>query len=165
MDFKSIADIKKESPNGLFDLSTPNLTYRSDVNLNSYTVDQGDIMRIDIIFQKIYGLEANEVGMSLENIDIILFINGIDNPLNIIKGQVILYPSLDDMEKFRKTEEQIDQSRLSIKEKLIVPNKSTKKDKNRLRYIEQDYSLPPVVLRTPKAPIRLDGSRMSVGGL
>lgn len=165
MNFKSLKDLKKEPIDEFYDLSTPNLIYRNDIEFGEYIVDQDDIMRIDLIYQKMYGLEFNEVGNSLENIDIILYINDIDNPLNIIKGQVLLFPPFDNLERFRRSEEQIEESRLSIREKLVVPNKSTKKDSNRLKYIEQDYSLPPVVLKTPREPVRLDGNRISVGGI
>lgn len=165
MDFKSLIDINKNFTEEFYDLSTPNLIYRTDVSFSEYTVEQGDDMRIDLIFKKMYALEPNEVDTVIQNIDIILFINNIDNPLDIMKGQILIYPSLKDFDKFRRDEEQLEESRVSIKEKLTVPNKSTKKDSNRLKYIEQDYSLPPVVLRNPKQPVRLDGNKMSIGGL
>jgi hypothetical protein len=49
--------------------------------------------------------------------------------------------------------------------KLSVPNKSTKKDTNREKYKENNYSLPPVVLSKPREPVRLENGKFSIGGL
>jgi hypothetical protein len=52
-----------------------------------------------------------------------------------------------------------------VKKKLAVPNKTTRKDNNRSKYVENGYSLPPVVLNTPQAPVRLEGQSIVVGGV
>lgn len=165
MDIESLNNLKRESPDEIYDFTKPNLVYRTDIPLQEYTVQEGDDMRIDLIFQNMYNLEPNEVGEALANVDIVLFINNIDNPLNIVKGQVLLYPPFDRFSEFRRTDESIEEDRNSVREKLIVPNKNTKKDSSRKNYLENDFSLPPVVLRKPRSPVRLDGSKISVGGL
>ena len=45
------------------------------------------------------------------------------------------------------------------------PNKTTRVDPNRQNYIENDYSLSPVVLDTPKEPVRIVDGKFSIGGL
>lgn len=166
MDIKSINEYTKfDTEIDLYDLSTPSFIYRSDISLNTYTVKREEEMRIDLIFKNMYGLEPNEVGIYLENIDVILYINNIDNPLNIKSGISILYPAMEDLTKFRYDLNQLEESKYSKKEKIIFPNKSTKKDKNRESFKANKYSLPPVVLDEPRPPVRIKDGRFSVGGL
>lgn len=166
MNIKSIYEYTKfDSSIDLYDLSTPSFLFRNDLRLEEYTVKGENEMRIDLILQDMYKLEPNEVGLYLENIDVILYINNIDNPLNIKKGLILLYPSIEDMEKFRYELSQLEEEKLSIKEKLVVPNKSTKKDPNRERFKANNYSLPPVVLDKPKPPVRISNGKFSIGGV
>ena len=52
-----------------------------------------------------------------------------------------------------------------IKERLSFPNKSTRKDKSREDFIKGGYSLPPVVLETPRPPVSIKDGKFSIGGL
>ena len=47
----------------------------------------------------------------------------------------------------------------------VISDKTTRKDNNRSKYVENGYSLPPVVLNTPQAPVRLEGQSIVVGGV
>lgn len=168
MDIESINKyVKFDTDLDLYDLTTPSFLYRTndEVNLREYVVRKEDEMRIDLIFQSMYNLEPNEVGNFLNNIDIILYINNIDNPLNIREGLTLLYPLFDDFSKFRYELSQLEEEKLSIKEKLVVPNKTTKKDKDREKFKANNYLLPPVVLDTPKPPVRISNGRFSIGGV
>lgn len=134
--------------------------------LGSYTVGRDDEMRIDLIFKNIYELESNEVGIYLGNIDIILSLNNIDNPLNIKEGTVIRYPEFGQFNLFRlEIEENQSKIKSSVGQKLSVPNKTTRKDKSRGTYLANDYSLPPVVLEAPREPVRIEDNIFSIGGL
>jgi hypothetical protein len=135
-------------------------------DLGTYIVGRDDEMRIDLIFKNIYDLESNEVGIYLGNIDILLSLNNIDNPLNIKEGTIIKYPDLGQFEIFRLLDNE-DQSKIktSVGKKLSVPNKTTRKDKSRGSYLESDYSLPPVVLEAPREPVRIEDDIFSIGGL
>jgi hypothetical protein len=137
-----------------------------DNELGTYVVGRDDEMRIDLIFKNIYELESNEVGIHLGNIDILLVLNNIDNPLNIKEGTVIKYPQLGQFDLFRLIVDE-DQSKIknSVGQKLSVPNKTTRKDKSRGSYLENDYSLPPVVLEAPREPVRIEDNIFSIGGL
>jgi hypothetical protein len=53
----------------------------------------------------------------------------------------------------------------SIKSSLGVVNKSTRVDKNRSKFVESDYSLPPVVLSKTEQPIKIDANSIIVGGI
>lgn len=165
MDIKSIVDTKFNNDLDLFDLAKPSFIYREDVRLNEYTVKAEHEMRIDLMFQDIYNLEPNEVGIYLENIDVICYLNNIDNPLNIKGGLIIRVPSIDDFEKFRVDIDTLEEDKLSIKERLVVPNKTTRKDKDREKFKKSDFSLPPVVLDKPRPPVRISNGQFSIGGI
>jgi hypothetical protein len=152
---------------GLVNLFKPTIINPSiDGELGTYIVGRDDEMRIDLVFKNIYELEYNEVGVYLGNIDVLLALNNIDNPLNIKEGTIIKYPQLGQFELFRL---RIDENQAKIKnsvgKKLSVPNKSTRKDKSREDYLASDYSLPPVVLEAPKEPVRIEDNIFSIGGL
>jgi len=137
-----------------------------DNELGTYVVGRDDEMRIDLIFKNIYELEYNEVGIYLGNIDVLLSINNIDNPLNIKEGTIIKYPQLGQFDLFRlRINENQAKIKNSVGKKLAVPNKTTRKDKSRGSYLENDYSLPPVVLETPREPVRIEDTIFSIGGL
>jgi len=164
MDIVSINSAKFDNELDVFNLISPSLFFRTDVRLSEFEVTIDNEMRIDLIFQSMYDLEPNQVYL-FENIDIILFINNISNPINIKSGMSLLYPEIEDFSKFRIEPSKIEEEKSSIKEKLVVPNKSTKKDKDREKFKENGFSLPPVVLETPRPPVRINGGRFSIGGL
>ena len=93
------------------------------------------------------------------NIDILLNVNRIDNPLNIKNGDVLRYPSENDIYLFRVTEDE----KQSV-QKLLNRNKAPKKDSNRKDYIEKNYSLPPTVLQVPTEPVSIVGKDIVIGG-
>jgi hypothetical protein len=156
-----------KNQNNLVNLFKPTLINPTiDNELGTYVVGRDDEMRIDLIFKNIYELESNEVGVYLGNIDVLLTLNNIDNPLNIKEGTVIKYPQLGQFDLFRLV---IDENQSKIKnavgQKLAVPNKTTRKDKARGSYLASDYSLPPVVLEAPREPVRIEDDVFSIGGL
>ncbi len=172
MDIKSINEfIKFDRDLDIYNLIEPTLIYilnvpRGEVIYKNFTVEEQHEMRIDIIFRDMYDLEPNEVGIYLNNIDIILFINNIDNPLNIKRGMNLIYPNIEDFDKFRFNESSdLFTKKQDIKSRLVVPNKSTRVDKNRKKFNDNGFSLPPVVLSNPRPPVRIENGRFSVGGL
>lgn len=165
MDIKSILDTKFSSDLDLFDLTKPSFIFREDLALTDYTVKVEHEMRIDLMFQDMYDLEPNEVGVYLENIDVICYINNIDNALNIKGGSILRIPSIDDFEKFRVNIDALEEDKLSIKERLVVPNKTTRKDKDREKFKKSDFSLPPVVMDKPRPPVRISNGKFSIGGI
>jgi len=166
MDIKIINEfVRFDEDLDLFDLAQPYLVLRDDVNLAEFEIEEWHEMRVDLLFRDMYDLLPNEVGIYLGNLDIILFINNIDNPLNIKKGMTLLYPTnLDDFDKFRFVEDPT-VAKTSVKERLVVPNKNTKKDKNREKFKENGFSVPPTVLDKPRPPVRIENGQFSIGGL
>lgn len=168
MDIKSLyQQISQPTNGGLFNLFKPTIIYEADsVNYGYYTVQEEDEMRIDLIFQKIYELSGSEVGVYLENIDVLLTLNNIDNPLNIVQGMVIKYPELGSFESFRfANDEESKSKKKSLAQKLGKPNKKTKSDPSRKKYLENDFALPPTVNPKPKQPIIIEGGQFKIGGL
>lgn len=172
MDIVSLNEfVRFNSDLDLFDLSKPTLIFLPDVsgvdvNYKELEVESYHEMRVDLLFMDMYNLEPNEVGLYLGNIDIICFINDIDNPLNIKKGMVLKYPDIEDFYKFRFTQDQDDfEKKADVKSKLVVPNKTTRRDNDREKFKESGFSLPPVVLDKPKKPVTIKNGKFSVGGV
>lgn len=157
--------VKFNSSIDLYNLIDSTLVYRDDVNYSTIEIEIWHEMRIDLIFQSMYNLEPNEVAIYLENIDIILYINNIDNALNIKKGMILKYPPLEDFSKFRVLDDLNSSTKGDIKDKLVLPNKNTRKDNNREKFKNNNYSLPPVVLNNPKPSVVLSNGQFSIGGL
>ena len=168
MNVKSLQEgVKKNLSTGLYNLFTPTFIYNPSILINQYEVTKDDEMRIDLIFYKMYSIEISNLSTYLDDIDVILYINNIDNPLNIKEGMILDYPSIDNIYKFRYTPTSaINDS--SVTKQLgypNTPNKTTKRDASRQSYIENDYSLSPVVLDTPREPVRVVNGKFSIGGL
>jgi len=152
-------------PPVIYDLFKPTIIVDTK-NLGSYTVKREEEMRIDLLFQNIYELESSIILSYLGEIDIILALNNIDNPLNIKEGMVILYPPLGELYKYRKVDTDGEKAKEKVVKKLAVPNKQTKEDSSRKSYVENGYSLPPTVNSTPKPAVTFDtkNGKISVGG-
>ena len=117
----------------------------------NYVVDQDEEMRMDFISFRIYG--------SVNYVDFLCNFNQIDNPLNIMPGDVIKYVELTDVTSFNNVDTNVEE----VRKGLLNSNKSTRKDPNRKQFVEQGYSLPPNFLETPQAPVRLDGNVLVIG--
>ncbi len=158
MNIKCLDDTKWV--NGKWDLSA---IFIKDVksDLNSYTVQRGEDMRIDLVMKSIY-----DDTYTFPDIDIILYINNIDNPLNIREGMVLLYPSYESLEEYRYYEQLRDtETSKSVKQSLGVLNKTTRIDEKRKKFVDADYSLPPVVLPESRPSVVIDNNKIKIGGL
>lgn len=165
MNIKSINETRTNNSeqDGLFDLFQSSFLYRQDIAFETIEVQEHEEMRIDLIFQRMYNYEPNEVGIYLDAIDVILFINHIDNPLNVRKGMILKFPLFGEIGNFRFTEETNRKS--DRKPLLAVPNVSTRKDKSREQFKNSNFSLPPVALAEPRPSIRRDDGTLKIGGL
>jgi hypothetical protein len=165
MDIKSLKDASKDTITDLFDLIKPSFIYRNDKSLSKITVERYHEMRLDLLFMDMYGLEANEVGLYLENIDVILYINGIDNFLNIKDGMDIIYPSsISDFDSFRLEQDDFDIKNMNI-DKITVPSKSTRKDSTRTEFLNGQSPLSPVLSSKPRNPVQIQNGKFNIGGL
>ena len=141
-------------------LENPVHKYATSINFYNYTVQRGEEMRLDLIMESIYNDPQ-----SYKDVDVILYINGIDNPLNIRENQVIKYVGVDDIAKFRYTELGETAKSDNIKQSLAIPSKTTRTDKNRSKFIESDYTLPPVLMSKSDPSVKVDSKSIIVGGL
>lgn len=159
-DVKSLETIKFIK--GKWIIEDPAFRYMKEVEMDRYLVQKGEDMRVDLVMQSIYG------DYNLKDVDVLLFVNNIDNPLNIREGMVLLYPDRGEIDHFRYEESLSNSSSASAKEvrnKLAKLNKSTRKDEKRKKFLESDYSLPPFVLKDPKPAITVEGNNIKIGGL
>jgi hypothetical protein len=164
MDIKCFNDLKLYS-DGFYPIESPSFQWGSNYTFYNYEVARDEDMRMDLVMKSIYG-ENFDYG----DIDVILYINGIDNPINIREGMIILYPELENLDKYRYSiysEDDIETTNSNkITKKLSIPNKTTRKDPNRQKYVNE-YSLPPVVQEMSKSPVSIDSknNKIIIGGL
>jgi len=142
-------------------IEDPSFYYSTDVELREYVVQKHEDMRIDLVMQSLYD---DDTGM-YQHCDIILYINDIDNPLNIREGMVLYYPTAQAMAEYRYVEEESNKLNKTVKERLGYLNKTTRKDEKRKRFVDADYSLPPVVLKESKPGVVLTPTQILIGGL
>lgn len=119
-------------------------------------------MRIDLIISSIYG----DTVTAMEAIDVILTLNGIDNPLNIKEGTRIYYPkNIDSIDNYRVPPEELPGEARNPLAVLGKANKNTKIDPKRAAFVKNGYSLPPTVNRTPINPVRVESGNLLAGGV
>lgn len=160
MNIKSLSKLKYNKKTKMYNLFYPRLLYLPKRNFQIYEVQSGEEMRIDLVMKSIYLYD-----MSIEDIDVILFINGIDNPLSIKEGDIIYYPSYEQLDGYRTDFADKTNTGEDVRKALSTPNKSTKTDPNRKKFVDNGYFLPPIVNDSEKAPIRLEGNKIVIGGL
>ena len=119
--------------------------------LTQYVVSPEQEMRIDLISNSIYG--------NSDYCDFILDINDIDNPLNIMDGDILIYTEFASIDEYRiKT---VDNN--NARARLLNANKTSRKDNARKQYVEDNYSLPPIFLETPAASVRIENNQIVIG--
>jgi len=159
VDIKSLSELKYNKVSRRFNLYTPQFVYTQG-NLNTYTVQTGEEMRIDLVMMSIY----NDPYV-LKDTDIILFLNDIDNPLNINVGDVIRYPVVEALSQYRFYIDPSFNTGENVRKQLAVPNKTAKRDQSWKKFVDNGYALPPVVLDEAKSPVRVEGDKIVIGGL
>jgi len=152
MKIYSIDNLKKElTADGFFDLSTPTFVMFSGSKFLSYTIKDNEEMRPDLVSNSIYG--------NTNNTDFLLSLNGIINPMNMRKGDLIIYVEEQAIANFRPIPEVID----NIKSQFINLNKKKSKDKNREKRKDEKTPLPPTVNQRKINPIKIKGKTITIG--
>ena len=153
MVIKDIDILKRLTSNlDLYDLNK--LTFRftfEGLSFGEYKVKKGEEMRIDLVCNSIYG--------NIDNVDILLNINNISNPLNIKEGSILRYPSVDSISILRVKESRNN----SVQASLSSSNKASIQDSARQQYVEQNYSLPPNVMERPTEQTQILGNTIKIG--
>ena len=78
---------------------------------------------------------------------------------------ILYYPDSSEFEGYRFYEEVSAAAKKSIKQSLGVLNKTTRVDEKRKKFLDSDYSLPPVVLQESRPSVTMDDNKIKVGGL
>lgn len=143
-----------------WDIFAPSFFNAADINtLRVYEVQKGEEMRIDLVMDSIYD------EYTLADMDVILYINGIDNPLNIREGMLLSFPEPEALVGFRYYDNGGEVVSKSIKSQLGVLNKTMRKDENRKKFLDSNYSLPPTVMKESRPSVRISDGTIFVGGL
>ena len=140
-----------DAQGGLYDLFAETF-YLRELATIPHLVTKEQEMRIDLISDDIY--------MTTEYCDFLLNINDIDNPLNVMSGDILYYVDVAFIDTYRVTTKEA-----ATRNILLSPNKTTKKDSNRQDYIENNYQLPPTFLDTPQSPISRSGTNTIISPL
>lgn len=162
MNIKSLKSSKFNPISKTTNIENPSFVNNPLIDLYKYTIQQGETMRPDLIMKSIYNINS-----SFEHIDVILYINGIENPLNLKEGTTILYPKYLDLDKFRYVIKGGELSNLpeDTNQEISKVDKTTKKDKNREEFTKSNYQLPPVVKSKPEPSVRVVGNNIRIGGI
>ncbi len=165
LNIKSLFEQVTKPENGLFNLFKSTIRNNvSQVKLNEYVVPVEEEMRIDLILKSIYELEHSDIQYYYNQIDVLLVINNIDNPLNIKRGQVIKYPSLVELDTYRITDEADISSNSQALQAISVPSKQTRVDKSRANYNKTGLALPPIAKQNPKDSVVIKNGNFNIGG-
>jgi len=144
-----VRDVRQDN---LYNLFEPTFKSREGFEMQRYLVTKSDEMRMDVICNEIYG--------STDEVDVLLSINEIDNPLNVKEGDVIMFVTYETLQEYRV--ETIDNKEAT--NKLLNANKSTRKDSNRQNYVESGLVLTPTVKEVPQPPVRVEDTKIVIGG-
>ena len=148
-DLTSLA--RDRNQDDLYDLFDITFKYQGNFPLEEYVVEKDEEMRIDLISFKLYG--------NVDQVGFLLNLNEISNPLNIKENDIIKWCSLDSIDALKE----------SPTDKQLAPtisgtNKSTRKDPNREKFVENDFELPPNLLEKPQSSINIIGNTLVIGG-
>jgi hypothetical protein len=116
-----------------------------------YEVMEEKNMRIDLV--------SNELYKTTDNLDYLMNLNEIDNPLNIMSGDKLFYTNEEVITAFRKQDLELEITR----DELVDVEKQTKLDPDRQKYVEQGFSVIPTVNDVPKDPISFSDTRIIIG--
>lgn len=136
----------------LYNFFDPTFKMNIGINLQQHTVAPEEEMRIDLVCKSVYNNSVDEV-------DFLLDLNDIDNPLNIMAGDLIYYAVVTAIPEYRITV--IDNN--DVRAKLLNANKSTRKDSSRKKYVDSNYALPPTFTETPTPPVKIENNQIIIG--
>lgn len=153
MEFYSISNLKRDvAQNNLYNFFDATFQYLKDVTLYNYTVTKFQEMRIDLV--------CNDIYKDTKYCDFLLNLNGIDNPLNIMANDDILYVDQEQIRFFTLDES----TAKSIRNTYLNINKVSQQDPNRQTYIQNNYSLPPTFLDIPSSSVQIVDGKIFLGG-
>jgi hypothetical protein len=144
MNFYDIDKLKRdENQDYLYNLFTRTFQYQKfDFGNTSVVVNDNQTMRLDVISQNVYSTD--------DYLDILCSLNGIDNPLNIMEGDVLICPVSDAITSYRLDE--VGKSTTPIE--INSAEKSSYVDENRKKFVSQNYNITPTSVTEPQDPVK-----------
>ncbi len=142
--------VRDKNQDNLYDMFIP--TFRnSGLGVSTpVEVNEEKMMRLDLVSFEAYRTD--------DYIDIICGINYLDNPLNVMEGDVLLCPSGDDISSYR-LDDVGRESSLAQVNKTEQPNFV---DENRKNYVSQNFNISPTSLPEPKDPLKFEGDNIII---
>ena len=122
MNIKSLENVKIDIESGLFDLTQTTWKDFRTVEYQ-YEVQLNEEMRMDLVCMSIFD--------GVNDIDFIMNYNGIDNPLNVMPGDNIIY-----VKKQEIISGDVIQDSSETLDRVIRSRRSTRIDPNRKKYID-----------------------------
>lgn len=162
MNIKSLKSSKFDPISKTTNIENPSFFNNLNVDLFEYEIQLGETMRPDLIMKSIY-----KYNISFEDLDVILYINGIENPLNLKAGMTLLYPNYSELDKFRYSIRggEISNVEEDTTQEISKVDKTTKKDNKREEFVKGNYQLPPVVKNKPEPSVKVVGGNITIGGI
>ena len=153
MEFYTLTNLKRDiSQDNLYNFFDQQYKSGISVPVFQYYVSAEQEMRMDLVTNGIYN--------NTDYIDFLLDFNGIDNPLNIMGGDIINYIPIEMIQLF-----QINESNAKIlRNTYLNASKVSKQDPNRASYINNNYALPPTFLEIPAESVQIVGDKIVLGG-
>lgn len=146
-------NLKKDAAqSNLYNMFDQSFKYLVGIQLLTYIVDTSFEMRIDLV--------CNEIYKSTDYCDFLLDLNNIDNPLNIMGSDKILYVSQDQIGLFRINES----TAKELRNIYLNAAKVSKPDPKRADYVQNNYKLPPTFLQVPAESVRIVDGKIVLGG-
>ena len=153
MDFYTLDNLKQDvAQNNLYNFFDATFQYLTNVLLYQYPVQGFQEMRIDLVCNDIYN--------STDQCDFLLNLNNIDNPLNIMNGDIILYVDAGQIDFFKLDET----TAKTLRNTYLNTNKVSTQDPSRSSYIQNNYALPPTFLDVPSSAVTIVDGKIVLGG-
>jgi hypothetical protein len=159
MDIEYFNLVKYSNELKRYALETPSHVYTNYV-LEEYIVQEHEEMRFDLIIESMY-----ESTLYYEYLDVILYINDIDNPLNVLPGKKILYPSKEDLDSYRMIIQKTEILGDNNKNMNGNHTKVNRVDKNRADFINNNYTLNPVQSPDNQGSVKMINNSVVISGL
>lgn len=168
-----LLDLKREMEfNGMKVLDLSSLSFALNYFDPSIFIDK--IIRAETKHIARADLVSWDAYRSVDHVDVILKFNQISNPFSINEGDFLIIPNLVSISGFyQKTKANSDTTTLDTKFIYIDPEKASKKDKNRLKQLENisrkrksgsKEIKPTNLLREKEVPFRIENGALKLGG-
>jgi hypothetical protein len=153
MSFYDLNNLKQDpEQNNLYNFFASTFNFNPNFVLSEYVINPWEEMRIDVISNALYS--------NTDYCDFLLDLNGIDNPLNIMSGDILYYVTQEQMDYFKVDES----TSVSLRNQYLNSSKIQKVDPIRQNYVGNNLSLPPTFLQNPAAAVNIKGSQIILGG-